>query len=238
MGSAGSPSRLSGLPRIEIFRVPVSPASRSSQGGDAGGRVGAAATPRGRNGMSARPVPPPPAVNVSNLESALAEQFLRLLLGAGPALGIDQDGFPMGFPPEQSDEDYQREQAELREQRKVQEEKRKAASVLDQIQDEAEIRELRVAQLKAILEANFVEHTGCVEKQDLLDKVLALWKAQQTPVEELPQDSRCTICFENPINCVFLECGHLVACTECGKKMADCPMCRRPIKRCVHVFRS
>ena len=110
--------------------------------------------------------------------------------------------------------------------------------MLDQIQDEAEIRELRVAQLKAILEANFVEHTDCVEKQELLDKVLALWKAQQTPVEELADSAICTICCENAINCVFLECGHLVACTDCGKKMEDCPMCRQPIKRCVHVFRN
>lgn len=26
----------------------------------------------------------------------------------------------------------------------------------------------------------------------------------------------CKICFDAPINCVFLECGHLVTCIGCG----------------------
>ena len=28
----------------------------------------------------------------------------------------------------------------------------------------------------------------------------------------------CKICMENVINCVLLECGHLVTCLDCGKR--------------------
>jgi len=48
----------------------------------------------------------------------------------------------------------------------------------------------------------------------------------------------CKICFENPVDCVLLECGHLCCCRRCGGEMITCPMCRQPITRVLPVFKT
>ena len=35
------------------------------------------------------------------------------------------------------------------------------------------------------------------------------------------------------IDCVMLECGHMCTCTNCGKQMAECPICRQYVVRSV-----
>ncbi|KAL0185733.1 hypothetical protein M9458_017403, partial [Cirrhinus mrigala] len=39
-------------------------------------------------------------------------------------------------------------------------------------------------------------------------------------------DNLCRICMDAIIDCVLLECGHMVTCTKCGKRMSECPICR------------
>jgi len=46
----------------------------------------------------------------------------------------------------------------------------------------------------------------------------------------------CVVCYENKINCVLLECGHRALCMDCGNKLTDCPMCRKPIERIIRVY--
>ncbi|KAH9515172.1 RING finger protein 34 [Bulinus truncatus] len=53
-----------------------------------------------------------------------------------------------------------------------------------------------------------------------------------------PDDSLCHICMDSLVDCILLECGHMVTCTQCGKRLADCPICRQYIARVVRVFRS
>jgi hypothetical protein len=54
-------------------------------------------------------------------------------------------------------------------------------------------------------------------------------------------DLLCKVCLALPTNCVFLECGHLVCCMDCGtlifKTQKLCCVCRAPITRIVHTFR-
>uniref|UniRef100_A0A8C6KC23 RING-type domain-containing protein n=1 Tax=Nothobranchius furzeri TaxID=105023 RepID=A0A8C6KC23_NOTFU len=52
------------------------------------------------------------------------------------------------------------------------------------------------------------------------------------------EENLCKICMDSPIDCVLLECGHMVTCTKCGKRMSECPICRQYVIRAVHVFRS
>lgn len=52
------------------------------------------------------------------------------------------------------------------------------------------------------------------------------------------EENLCKICMDSPIDCVLLECGHMVTCTKCGKRMNECPICRQYVIRAVHVFRS
>ncbi|XP_052463286.1 E3 ubiquitin-protein ligase RNF34 isoform X1 [Carassius gibelio] len=51
-------------------------------------------------------------------------------------------------------------------------------------------------------------------------------------------ESLCRICMDAVIDCVLLECGHMVTCTKCGKRMSECPICRQYVVRAVHVFKS
>ncbi|XP_073685297.1 E3 ubiquitin-protein ligase RNF34 [Garra rufa] len=51
-------------------------------------------------------------------------------------------------------------------------------------------------------------------------------------------ENLCRICMDAVIDCVLLECGHMVTCTKCGKRMSECPICRQYVVRAVHVFKS
>ena len=57
--------------------------------------------------------------------------------------------------------------------------------------------------------------------------------------ESSPRDNdQCKVCMDAAIDCILLECGHMVSCTSCGKRLAECPICRRYVSRIVHVFRA
>ena len=58
------------------------------------------------------------------------------------------------------------------------------------------------------------------------------------PDEGEDSEEQCKICMDATIDCVLLECGHMVTCTKCGKQITDCPICRQHISRIVHVFKA
>ncbi|CAG02179.1 unnamed protein product, partial [Tetraodon nigroviridis] len=113
-----------------------------------------------------------------------------------------------------------------------------------------DIELLSVRQLKEILARNFVNFTGCCEKWELMERVRRLYQEQQRlraeNAPEMPESAAegvipnleehlCKICMDSPIDCVLLECGHMVTCTKCGKRMNECPVCRQYVVRAVHV---
>ncbi|XP_060624353.2 E3 ubiquitin-protein ligase rififylin [Anolis sagrei] len=115
---------------------------------------------------------------------------------------------------------------------------------------------LSVRQLKEILARNFVNYKGCCEKWELMERVTRLYKEKD--LQQLGSDTNdptvpppsatsqppsleenlCKICMDSAIDCVLLECGHMVTCTKCGKRMNECPICRQYVIRAVHVFRT
>lgn len=115
-----------------------------------------------------------------------------------------------------------------------------------------DIGSLSVRQLKEILARNFVNYKGCCEKWELMERVTRLYKDQKGlqplvcgaedqnggAVPPSLEENLCRICMDSPIDCVLLECGHMVTCTKCGKRMSECPICRQYVIRAVHVFRS
>ncbi|KAJ6655711.1 hypothetical protein lerEdw1_004764 [Lerista edwardsae] len=129
--------------------------------------------------------------------------------------------------------------------------RRASLSDLTSVKD---IDALSVRQLKEILARNFVNYKGCCEKWELMERVTRLYKekdlqqlvsdvdVQTTPSGNatLPgsEENLCKICMDSVIDCVLLECGHMVTCTKCGKRMNECPICRQYVIRAVHVFRS
>lgn len=114
-----------------------------------------------------------------------------------------------------------------------------------------EIDNLTVKEMKELLFISFVDFKGCVEKEELKQKVIRLWKEHKNNEDKVkkisedntgngkPQeDEICKICMDAMVDCVLLECGHMVACTECGKRLAECPICRQYVVRVVRTFRS
>lgn len=116
-----------------------------------------------------------------------------------------------------------------------------------------DIEALSVRQLKEILARNFVNYKGCCEKWELMERVTRLYQDQQNLLAANTvnasesgggggatglEENLCKICMDSPIDCVLLECGHMVTCTKCGKRMSECPICRQYVVRAVHVFRS
>lgn len=128
--------------------------------------------------------------------------------------------------------------------------------VLRNLSDDLE--SLTVKQLKEILMLNRVDFKGCCEKQELKERVERLWQDHAAAPrelralklelsiymtfvlasEKLPTDDLCKICMDAPIECVFLECGHMATCTACGKVLSECPICRSYIVRVVRIFKS
>lgn len=127
--------------------------------------------------------------------------------------------------------------------------RRASLSDLNSVED---IEALSVRQLKEILARNFVNYKGCCEKWELMERVTRLYHDQKdlqnlvsntsdgtdTTVGPSGEENLCKICMDSPIDCVLLECGHMVTCTKCGKRMNECPICRQYVVRAVHVFRS
>ncbi|XP_015784756.1 E3 ubiquitin-protein ligase RNF34 [Tetranychus urticae] len=107
---------------------------------------------------------------------------------------------------------------------------------------EEQIRDLSIRQIKLLLTRNFVDFKGCCEKEELLEKAIRLWrdvnKARERGSQDLDDDNACKICMEKLIDCVLLECGHVVTCIDCGKRMNECPICRQYVVRAVRIFKS
>lgn len=116
----------------------------------------------------------------------------------------------------------------------------KPVSIEDVINPE-QISDLSVRQLKLILTRSFIDYKGCCEKHELQDRVLRLWnqkKSQKIDIDAVPDENMCKICMEHPIDSVLLECGHMTTCTECGKRLHECPICRQYVVRVVHTFKA
>uniref|UniRef100_T1IJZ4 protein-ribulosamine 3-kinase n=1 Tax=Strigamia maritima TaxID=126957 RepID=T1IJZ4_STRMM len=114
-----------------------------------------------------------------------------------------------------------------------------------------DVEELSIRQLKEILSRSFVTYRGCCEKGELVEKVKRLqedakknhakgvYQMQNVIVMQgIPEDNVCKICMDAPIDCVLLECGHMLSCTKCGQVLSECPICRQFIVRVVHTFRA
>uniref|UniRef100_A0A3P8Q773 RING-type E3 ubiquitin transferase n=1 Tax=Astatotilapia calliptera TaxID=8154 RepID=A0A3P8Q773_ASTCA len=118
---------------------------------------------------------------------------------------------------------------------------------LSDLDNEEAIENLSVRQLKEILARNFVNYSGCCEKWELLERVHRLYRENEqnrkssengVKAQLAADENLCRICMDAIIDCVLLECGHMVTCTKCGKRMSECPICRQYVVRAVHVFKS
>ncbi|XP_063051421.1 E3 ubiquitin-protein ligase RNF34a isoform X2 [Engraulis encrasicolus] len=133
--------------------------------------------------------------------------------------------------------------------------RRRARASLSDLSSLEDVERLTVRQLKEILVRNFVSFSGCCEKWELVERVRRLYRENEEnrksmenvnhaitadggPGQLVTDENLCRICMDAVIDCVLLECGHMVTCTKCGKRMSECPICRQFVVRAVHVFKS
>ncbi|XP_062509255.1 E3 ubiquitin-protein ligase rififylin-like [Corticium candelabrum] len=126
----------------------------------------------------------------------------------------------------------------------------KARVSLDELKTEEDVNKLTVRQLKEILARNFIDYKGCIERSELVERVCRLVVSHLKEKDELRKaeasghatgtgnPTECKICMDQPVDCVLLECGHMVCCTRCGRRLHECPICRCLVSRVVRVFRS
>lgn len=74
------------------------------------------------------------------------------------------------------------------------------------------------------------EQNRTIEKQNSL--ISQLLNENQL----LAEHKKCTICFDEEIQVVFIPCGHLKSCMKCAHRVHQCPFCRCRIKRFVVAY--
>nr|CAD7459144.1 unnamed protein product [Timema tahoe] len=105
----------------------------------------------------------------------------------------------------------------------------------------SELETLSSKQLKELLVRNRVDFRGCCEKPELVEKAARLWNENtqaRKELEKLDMDELCKVCMDAPVECVMLECGHMATCTNCGKQLSECPICRQYVVRVVRIFKA
>ena len=79
---------------------------------------------------------------------------------------------------------------------------------LSEIKNVDEVQELSVKELKCILRANFVDFTGCCEKEELLERVRTLWNSKQEYIKKKSKYQDHVHFFERiflgNISCLFM----------------------------------
>ncbi|GAB6029980.1 hypothetical protein CHUAL_005673 [Chamberlinius hualienensis] len=110
----------------------------------------------------------------------------------------------------------------------------KTIESIEDVKYAEDIELMSVSHMKKLLNKAFVNHSDLTERREFVSKLQEVWKDIQksTTVD----GSVCQICFSNPLNSVFLECGHMIACVDCASKIKECPICRFYISRVVRVF--
>jgi hypothetical protein len=52
------------------------------------------------------------------------------------------------------------------------------------------------------------------------------------------QMDTCQICYEEEIDGLFYDCGHVCACMACAKRLDNCPVCRKVVKAVVKMYKT
>lgn len=57
-----------------------------------------------------------------------------------------------------------------------------------------------------------------------------IWKTSEE------QSRLCQICYVVDANAAFYDCGHVVACAGCARRVDDCPVCRRKVRDVLKLY--
>ncbi|KAL8924529.1 MAG: hypothetical protein Q9208_004004 [Pyrenodesmia sp. 3 TL-2023] len=48
----------------------------------------------------------------------------------------------------------------------------------------------------------------------------------------------CKICYENEMDALLYDCGHVVACEECARQVEICPVCRKSVRGVCRIWKA
>ena len=54
--------------------------------------------------------------------------------------------------------------------------------------------------------------------------------AHKNKIRALEKERECKICMDKEVGVVFIPCGHIACCVDCGESFSYCPICRREIE--------
>ncbi|KAJ2951085.1 hypothetical protein O0L34_g5466 [Tuta absoluta] len=74
--------------------------------------------------------------------------------------------------------------------------------------------------------------TDCDGQEAPVKKKLTLEEENR----QLKEARLCKVCMDSEVSVVFLPCGHLVSCGGCGAALAQCPLCRAPVRALVRAY--
>ena len=139
---------------------------------------------------------------------------------------------------------------EIREDLKDQQKKsdKKQESVIEQLKKiQKQFQELKQLQLQQDIEYKKqyeeiqMTVTNQTKQQNLLQNLVLDLKNcksnQKAEKVEAESTDKCVICLDKPFTHALRPCGHLIACTDCAKKLPkECPICRRTISDTLKIF--
>ena len=66
------------------------------------------------------------------------------------------------------------------------------------------------------------------ESSNKISKLLASSTAKAISIEEDKEKFICKVCYDKPVDTIFINCGHVCVCFSCATalKKKECPMCR------------
>lgn len=75
------------------------------------------------------------------------------------------------------------------------------------------------------------ERSKFIKKMGKRDK-----KDKKSGKEIKKAKTECSICLDREADCVFIPCGHVSSCIQCGQNVKTCVICRTPIVNFNKVF--
>lgn len=59
-------------------------------------------------------------------------------------------------------------------------------------------------------------------------------------LNSLSSKNDCILCYSQKADVAFVDCGHMIVCSDCGKKLdkKKCPICRRKILKLLKIYTS
>merc|ERR1712223_2176678 len=107
-------------------------------------------------------------------------------------------------------------------------------SNLANVTTEENLLKLNMRQMRRVLWRNrdeVGEELAEEELQVLLKNLGLQRNSSLVPMKHFEEEdddwSKCKVCMAEDIDSVILDCGHLVACNQCGEKLTKCPICRQ-----------